>query len=223
MVLASPTFISKGFMEPDDLVVVDLDGNQISGKRKKTSEILVHLTIYKHKPEAQAVVHSHPPSTNAFAITKTPIPKCIIPEAEVMVGEVPMTKYQTPGTQTLADLIIPLLKDFWVYLLANHGLFSAGTGLIEAYWRTEIVESYCHTIIMAKHLGELTHVAPEFMKDLFKIKEKMGIHDRRICDPIAARCDIPPPMPDDESVDSTENYIRKIVGEVLKKLQVYPD
>jgi len=214
-VLASPTFISKGQMTPDDLVVVDLDGNQISGFRKKTSELLVHLTVYKHKPEAQAVVHTHPPSTTAFAITGQPIPKCILPEAEVIVGEVPMTAYLTPGTQDLANLLIPLIPQFWAYLLANHGLVAAGTGLIEAYWRTEIIEAYCTTIIQAKHLGELTPVGARFMQELLQLKEKLGIYDRRSKDPIAARCDVPPPMPGDINAD----FIAAVVREVLKELE----
>jgi L-fuculose-phosphate aldolase len=215
LVLASPTFISKGHMEPEDLVVVDLDGNQVSGFRKKTSEILVHLTIYKHKPEAMAVVHTHPSAATAFAITGSPVPKCILPEAEVLVGEIPMTKYHTPGTQQLADQIISLLPDFWAFLLANHGLVCAGTGLIMAYWRTEIIEKYCQTLLLAKPLGNLTPVGSSFMHDLLKIKETMGIHDRRLTDPHAARCDIPPPMPD----ESKEQVIQDIVEKVLKEIQ----
>ncbi|MCX8037344.1 MAG: class II aldolase/adducin family protein [Candidatus Sumerlaeia bacterium] len=192
-ILATPTMISKGFMEPDDMVLLDLDGNQIGGHRQKTSEILMHLTFYRHRSDVRAVVHAHPRYASAFAVTNTPVPKCVIPEVEIFVGEVPITDYETPGTPRLSEKILPVIRDFNVFLLANHGAVTLGRGVLEAFWRMEILDAYCQTILLAWQLGEITQVTDRHMKELFQLKERLGFPDRRLSDPRAARCDVPPP------------------------------
>jgi len=192
-ILATPTMLSKGFMEPADMVLLDLDGNQIGGVRRKTSEILMHLTFYRHRPEVRSVVHAHPRHAAAFAVTKTPVPKCVIPEVEIFVGEIPIAAYETPGTPKLSAQIIPFIKDFDVFLLANHGAVALGRTILEAYWRMEILDAYCQTILLARQLGGVTQVTDQHMRELFQIKESMGLPDRRIADPVAARCDVNAP------------------------------
>jgi L-fuculose-phosphate aldolase len=196
LVLASPTYISKGFLRPDDLVLLDLDGNQLSGRRKKTSEIKLHLTIFKERPDVKACVHAHPRHATAFAVAKTSVPKCVLPEIEVWVGEIPIAPYETPGTQEFADGLIPYLKDFSLILLGNHGAIAMGKGIMDAYWKLEIVEASCHTMMIAQQLGAVEPVQQSKMADIFKIKESLGIPDRRIKSAQAARCDIPAPTPD---------------------------
>src|SRR5579864_6723688 len=93
-VLCTPTFISKGFMKPDDLCIVDMQGNQVSGRRKRSSEILLHLTIMKTRPDVKSCVHCHPPHATAFAVAHEPIPKCTMPEFEVFLGEVAIAPYE---------------------------------------------------------------------------------------------------------------------------------
>lgn len=192
-ILATPTMISKGFMEPDDMVVLDLEGNQLAGHRKKTSEILMHLTFYKHRPDVRAVIHAHPRHASAFAVTSTPVPKCVIPEVEIFVGEVPITGYETPGTPELSETLLPVIRDFNCFLLANHGAVTVGRGIIEAYWRMEILDAYCQTILLARQLGEINQVTERHMRELFQLKKRLGLEDRRLYDPVAARCDVPPP------------------------------
>src|SRR6186997_810332 len=138
-VLCSPTMICKGFMTPDDICAVDLDGKQVAGKRKRSSEILLHLAIMKARPDVKACVHCHPPHATAFAVAHEPIPKCTMPEFEVFLGEVAITPYETPGTQAFADTVIPYVKDTDVILLANHGTITAGSDLMDAYFKTEII------------------------------------------------------------------------------------
>jgi len=196
LVLATPTYISKGFIRPDDLVLLDLDGNQLSGRRKKTSEIKMHLTIFKERPDVKACVHAHPRHATAFAAAQTAVPKCVLPEIEVFIGEVPIAPYETPGTQEFADGLIPYLKDFSLILLGNHGAVAMGKGIMEAYWKLEIVEAYCHTMLIARQLVVVQPVQQAKMADIFKIKESLGIPDRRIQSAEAARCDIPAPTPD---------------------------
>lgn len=188
-ILATPTMISKGFMKCEDMVILDAEGNQLAGKRSKTSEILVHLQILRNRPDIKCVIHCHPPHATAFALTgRNLLPKCIHPEQEVFLGEVPITPYETPGTQKVADTLTPYIKDFNVFLLASHGAVAAGRGILEAYWRTEIVEAYCRLLVLSRSLGEPTVLSQQQMGELLQIKKNLGIHDRRIDDESARDC-----------------------------------
>ncbi|MBX6312663.1 MAG: class II aldolase/adducin family protein [Isosphaeraceae bacterium] len=179
-VLCTPTRVSKGFMKPDDLCIVDLEGKQISGKKKRSSEILLHLTIMKTRPDVKAVVHCHPPHATAFAVAHEPIPKCTMPEFEVFLGEVAITPYETPGTQAFADTVVPYIKDTDVIILANHGTVTAGSDLIDAYFKTEIIDAYCRILILAKQLGRVNYYSDEKAAELIKIKPNLGIRDVRL-------------------------------------------
>ncbi|CAN5876105.1 class II aldolase/adducin family protein [soil metagenome] len=179
-VLCTPTRVSKGFMKPDDLCIVDLDGNQISGKRKRSSEILLHLTIMKSRPDVRSCVHCHPPHATAFAVAHEPIPKCTMPEFEVFLGEVAITPYETPGTQSFADTVIPYIKDTDTILLANHGTITAGSDLMDAYFKTEIIDAYCRILLLARQLGNVQYYDDQKAAELIKIKPGLGIRDVRL-------------------------------------------
>jgi L-fuculose-phosphate aldolase len=179
-VLCTPTRVSKGFMKPDDLCIVDLDGKQISGKKKRSSEILLHLTIMKTRPDVRSVVHCHPPHATAFAVAHEPIPKCTMPEFEVFLGEVAIAPYETPGTQTFADTIIPYIKDTDTVLLANHGTVTAGSDLMDAYFKTEIIDAYCRILILTKQIGRVEYYSDAKAAELIKIKPGLGIRDVRL-------------------------------------------
>jgi L-fuculose-phosphate aldolase len=178
-VLCSPTMICKGFMTPDDICAVDLDGNQIAGTRKRTSEILLHLAIMKHRPDVKAVVHCHPPHATAFAVAREPIPQCILPEVEVFMGEVPMAPYETPGSQKFAETVVPFLKATNTIILNNHGTVSFGKTLEEAYWKTEILDAYCRILLLAKQLGKVSYFSERETRELLDLKHKLGFDDPR--------------------------------------------
>src|SRR3972149_664030 len=125
-VVCTPTMISKGCMKPDDLCIVDMEGKQISGKRKRTSEIMLHLAIMKARADVKSVVHCHPPHATAFGIAREPVPQCVLPEVEIFLGDVPITKYVIPGGQDFADTILPFVHKSNVIILANHGTVSYG-------------------------------------------------------------------------------------------------
>lgn len=179
-VLCTPTRVSKGYMKPDDLCIVDMEGNQVSGKRKRSSEILMHLTIMKTRPDVRSVVHCHPPHATAFAVAHEPIPKCTMPEFEVFLGEVAIAPYETPGTQTFANTIIPYIKDTDTILLANHGTVTAGSDLMDAYFKTEIIDAYCRILILTKQLGRVEYYSDAKAAELIKIKPNLGIRDVRL-------------------------------------------
>ena len=179
-VLCSPTMICKGFMTPDDICAVDLEGNQIAGKRKRTSEILLHLAIMKHRPDVKAVVHCHPPHATAFAVVGEPIPQCILPEIEVFMGEVPIAPYETPGAQAFANTVAPFLKGTNTIILRNHGTVSFSGSLEEAYWKTEILDAYCRILLLTRQLDKPVNYLDEVKsRELLDLKKRLGFDDPR--------------------------------------------
>jgi L-fuculose-phosphate aldolase len=179
-IMCTPTMVSKGFMKPEDMCKVDYEGKQIAGTRKRSSEILLHLSVYKHRPDVQAVVHCHPPHATAFAVAHEPIPKCILPEVEVFLGEVPTAVYETPGGQKFADTIVPYLKDCNTILLANHGTVTFGPTLEKAYWNSEIIDAYCNILILSKQLGRVNYFSEQQTRELLDFKKRLGYDDPRL-------------------------------------------
>ncbi len=187
-VLCTPTMMSKGFMKPEDLCKVDYAGKQLAGTRKRSSEILLHLAIYKNRPDVNAVVHCHPPHATAFAVAGLPIPKCVLPEVEVFLGEVPTALYETPGTQKFADTVVPLLKASNTIILANHGTVTFGPDLEKAYWNSEIVDAYCRILILAQQLGNVNYFTNQQTKELLDLKKRLGYDDARFAQ--GENCDL---------------------------------
>jgi L-fuculose-phosphate aldolase len=178
-VLCTPTMVSKGFLKPADLCKVDYEGKQLAGERKRSSEILLHLAVYKHNPAVKAVVHCHPPHATAFAVAGEPIPKCVLPEVEVFLGEVPIAIYETPGTQKFADTIIPFVKKCNTIILANHGTVTFGPDLEKAYWNSEIIDAYCRILILARQLGRVNYFTDQQTRELLDLKKRLGYDDPR--------------------------------------------
>jgi L-fuculose-phosphate aldolase len=178
-VLCTPTMHSKGFLKPDDIATVDMTGKQLSGCKQRSSEALLHLEIYKNRSDIKSVVHCHPPHATAFAIAREPIPQCVLPEVEVFLGDVPITKYETPGGQQFADTIIPFVKKTNVIILANHGTVSYGVDVEQAYWWTEILDAYCRMLMLAKSLGKVNYFTEEKERELLQLKEQWGWKDPR--------------------------------------------
>ncbi len=178
-VLCTPTMHSKGFLKPEDISTVDMTGKQIAGTKKRSSEALLHLEIYKQRPDVKSVVHCHPPHATAFAVAREPIPQCVLPEVEVFLGDVPITKYETPGGQAFADTILPYVAKTNVIILANHGTVSYGESVERAYWWTEILDAYCRILMLAKSLGGVHYFSEQKERELLELKSKWGFADPR--------------------------------------------
>lgn len=180
--LCTPTLVSKGFMKPADMCLVDLEGNQLLGTKKRTSEILMHLQMMKRQPRAVATVHCHPPSATAFAVANISPPTCMIPEIEVMIGTVPVAEYRTPGTPEMGKLVADLVDKHNTVLMGNHGAVSwSHVDLEDAYFKMEILEAYCNTVVIATHLGvPLKTFEPKYLQDILRIKAGLGIPDSRV-------------------------------------------
>src|SRR3954467_15866818 len=179
-VLCTPTGISKGFLKPDDICTVDMDGKQVAGKRKRTSEMLMHLAIYKAREDVRAVVHPYAPHATAFAIAGVELPTCIHPEAEVFLGVVKTAKYVTPGDTRLGESLLPYVKDSNTILLQNHGSVTFSTDLEDAYYKLEIVDAYARILLLAKQIGSIRPLDSGEMKELLELKQRFGLREPRL-------------------------------------------
>lgn len=183
LVLCTPTLISKGFMTPADMCLIDLEGRQVAGTKKRTSEALTHLGIMRRQPKARACVHAHPVHATAFAVASIVPPPCLIPEAEVFVGPVGLAKYRTPGTAENANAVGEAGVNHQVVLMQNHGVITWGNDAEDAYWKMENIEAYCQTVSIASQLGSgLRSIGPDKLKDLIALRHKLGMEDTRLTD-----------------------------------------
>jgi len=179
-VICTPTLISKADLTPEDLCMVDMEGNQIAGVRPRTSEVFLHLEIYKAVPEAKAAVHCHPPHATAYAITGRVPPSRVVPEYEVFVGKVAIAPYETPGTAKFAETVLPFVQQHNTVLLANHGIVCWADTVTHAEWYAEVVDTYCWTLMLATQLGApLSYIPPDKASDLLSIKRRLGLPDVR--------------------------------------------
>lgn len=180
MVLCTPTLISKGFMTPEDICLVDLDGNQLAGIRKRTSEVNTHIGIMKRQPKAKACCHAHPPHATAFAVAGVAPPSCMIPEAEVFLGKIGIAHYETPGSPECARVVGEIGVDHQAVLMQNHGVITWGKDIEDAYWKLENVDSYCLTIWLASQIGGgVKTIQPDKVKELIAIRQSLGMDDTR--------------------------------------------
>jgi L-fuculose-phosphate aldolase len=180
-VICTPTLCSKGDLRAEDLSLVDLENNQICGSVAQTSEILLHLEIYRLVPEAKAVIHCHPPYATAHAIAGTIPQGNLLPEQEVFVGPVALTPYETPGTMEFARTIAPVVKQHNTILLANHGVVCWADTVTHAEWYVEVVDTYCKTVMIASQLKTpLNEIPAEKIRDLLALKKKLGLPDPRL-------------------------------------------
>jgi len=175
VVLCTPTQICKGFMKSDDLCTVDMQGKQIGGKRKRTSEVFLHLEIYKSDPSVRSVVHCHPPHATAFGVARAEIPSCILPEVEVFLGIVPRAEYETPGGEAFAKTVRPFIGKANTVVLSNHGTVSWGASVEQAYWHTEILDAYCRILLLADRIGNVERLPGSKVNELLDLKERFGV------------------------------------------------
>ena len=170
--LVTPTGVSKWLLKVEDMVVVDLDGHLLSGTRKVTSEISMHLAAYQARQDVMAVVHSHPPIATAFACSGRGLEEMLCQEAVMTLGAVPLAAYATTGTDEVALSLAPLLADHDAILMANHGAVSFGSTLLEAFMRMETIEHLAHVSLVAHQLGSARTLSSFQIRSLNLAREK---------------------------------------------------
>jgi L-fuculose-phosphate aldolase len=153
-ILATPKGFCKGMMAPDDLVVTDLDGRKLKGSNAPSSELAMHLLIYKRRSDANAVCHAHPPIATGFAAAGVPLDKPLLAEMVVTFGSVPLAPFALPGTSELSWSLEPLVADHDAILMANHGVVTYGSDLISAFHRMDVVEHYARVSLVTELLGK---------------------------------------------------------------------
>jgi L-fuculose-phosphate aldolase len=151
-ILSTPTCMNKGMLEPTDLVVTDSEGKQLGGFRRCSSELALHLLIYRMRPDVNAVCHGHPPTATGFAVAGRGLNRALLPEVIVGLGQIPLVQYATPGTAELSEAIEPFVPHYDAFLLANHGAVTCGPDLITAFFRMETIE-HCAKITLAAELA----------------------------------------------------------------------
>jgi L-fuculose-phosphate aldolase len=178
--LTTQTLISKGFMTPETISLVDFDGRQLAGRYKRTSECMTHLAIYRNQPKARATCHAHPVHATAYAVANVRPPTCMIPEAEVFLGQIGMAEYQTPGSPANAEAVGKVARDHHAILMVNHGVITWGDHIEDAYWKMENTDSYCKTIWIASQLGNpLKTITTGQARELIELRKSLGMHDKR--------------------------------------------
>lgn len=177
-VLATPTGVSKGFMTPEMIVKVDLEGNLISGDLKPSSEIKMHLDIYKNREDVKAVVHAHPPVATGFAVAGIPLEDKIMPELIISLGTVPLVRYGTPSTMEIPEAVREYLDSYDGFLLENHGALTVGTDLFNAYFKMETIELSAKINLTARLLGGVKEISRENVEKLYEVRKQMGFKGR---------------------------------------------
>lgn len=209
-VLCTPTMMSKGDLEPADICLSDLEGNILAGDRPRTSELLLHLEIYKANPRARSVVHCHPPYATAFAFAGSAPPVGLSSEYEVFIGPAAVVGYETPGTRAFAESIRPHVHNHNTILLSNHGIVCWSDTPTHAEWLVEIMDTYCKTYLIARQTGLPLHFIPEDkLRELLELKRRMGLPDVRLAQ-------LPEPSP---HAPSSNAEVDRIVEQVVARLE----
>ena len=173
----TPTGVSKGFMTPDYICRVDGMGNVLEANEgfRPSSEVKMHMRVYKERPDVGAVVHAHPMYATTFAIAGIPLMEPIMPEAVIALGGVPLAKYGTPSTAEVPDSIMPYLQQYDSVLLENHGALTYSDTLLNAYHKMESLEFYARLMYQAKMLGGPQILDEKRVEELYEIRRNMEI------------------------------------------------
>ncbi|MFQ5664320.1 MAG: class II aldolase/adducin family protein [Terriglobia bacterium] len=226
-ILTTPTGMSKGMMEPDDLVVVDSQGKKIQGRCNASSEIAMHLLIYKRRPDVHAVVHAHPPVATGYAAAGLPLNQALISEVVLALGCIPLAQYGTPGTPELSQALSPLVTQYDAILMANHGVVTYGDHLLRAYMRMETVEHFARISLVTYLLGRQTLLSRQEVEKLGEARARYFGAAGAPAAPLTEVCPVtadgrPGPLPESarERFWVTREELEALIDEAVKSAKV---
>jgi L-fuculose-phosphate aldolase len=173
--ITTPAGVSKGFMTADMMVVTDFEGNKLAGDRKASSELKMHLQVYRDRPDANAVVHAHPPTATGFAVAGIPLDRAVLAEVVTTLGSIPIAEYATPSTDELPAACSKYLKAHDGLLLANHGALAIGPDLFTAYFRMETIEHFAKISLVTRTLGREHLLSRQEVQRLQGLRGMYGI------------------------------------------------
>lgn len=171
-ILSTPTAMCKSMIRPSDLVIVDMEGRRISGKRNVSSEIGMHLLIYRMRPDVRGVVHAHPPTATGFAAAGMPLTEPLVCEVVIGLGSIPLARYGTPGTPELTEALQPLIPEYDALLMSNHGVVAYGDTVEHAYMKMETVEHFAQIALVTHLLGRQQPLKNEELEKLLEARSK---------------------------------------------------
>ena len=173
--ITTPKSVSKGFMTPDMMVVTDFDGTKVAGDREPSSELPMHLEIYRNRPDVNAVVHAHPPLATGFAVAGIPLTRAVLAEVVTTLGSIPIAEYGTPSTAELPEAVRRYIKAHDGLLLANHGAVTCGRDVMSAYYKMETIEHFAKISLVARLLGREHLLSREEVERLQGLRGMYGI------------------------------------------------
>jgi L-fuculose-phosphate aldolase len=173
--LCTPTGVSKGMMHVDDLITCDMQGNKLTGKKERTSEIMMHLTVYQMRPDVRSVVHAHPPVSTGWATAGRPLNQALLPEVIIGLGCVPLAGYGLPGTPALTDPMLPYIPKYDAIMMANHGAVCYSDDVWKAFFKMETVEHYARIALVAELLGGATVLPRVEVDKLLDSRTRYGV------------------------------------------------
>ena len=173
--LMTPRSVCKGFMSPDMMCITDLDGRKLQGARAPSSEMLMHVEVYRQRPDIQAVVHAHPPVATGFAVAGIPLTRAVLAEVLTTLGSIPIAEYATPSTSALPEAVRKYIKAHDGMLLANHGALTVGADLFSAYYKMETIEHFATISLVARLLGGENVLSREEVVRLQGLRGTYGI------------------------------------------------
>jgi len=182
-ILCTPTAISKGRVEADDLIICDSNGKKVDGRRDGTSEIAMHLTVYGMRPDVHSVVHAHPPVATGFATAGRALDKALLPEVVIHLGAVPLAAYGLPGTPALSDGMLPYIPNYDAVLLENHGCTTWGGDVWQAFFRMEMVEHFARITFVAEMMGGAKPLPREEVERLFAARSRYNVNSKASMEP----------------------------------------
>src|SRR5436305_4052664 len=188
--LMTPKSVSKGFMTPNMMCITDLDGRKIKGDRDPSSEMLMHLEVYRQRPDVHAVVHAHPPIATGFAVAGIPLDRAVLAEVLTTLGSIPIAEYATPSTQELPEAVRKYIKAHDGMLLANHGALTVGPDLFAAYYKMETIEHFAKISLVARLLGRENLISRE---EVMRLQELRGTYGIKAPAPLCSDDDSTPP------------------------------
>lgn len=218
-VLCTPTGKSKGFLTEEQIILADMDGTRLSGAPglRPSSEIKMHLMVYREREDVRSVVHAHPPTATGFAVAGIPLAKCVLPEVVIILGAIPIAEYGTPSTEEIPNAIKKLIHDYDAFLLENHGALTVGTDVINAYEKMETMEHFAQISLTARLLGQENVLSRENVQKLMQVREKLGVKGRNPgCLTCASDGNCSPAVAPAAAPDA--DLVRRITAEVKKRM-----
>jgi L-fuculose-phosphate aldolase len=182
-ILCTPTGVSKGMMHPDDMIVVDMQGNKLAGRKERTSEILMHLKIYEMRSDVHSVLHAHPPVATGFAAAGRPLNLALLPEVIIGLGCVPLASYGLPGTPALTEPLLPYIPKYDAILMGNHGAVCYGPDVYRAFFRMETMEHFARISLVAELLGGAKVLPKLEVEKLFESRARYGVESHAGMEP----------------------------------------